>query len=66
MSAVNTCFLILLKGEGVVRVEELLVIGIRGVSAGSNLSEDVVGLFHEVLVDDIVVRGVEVDIYGAT
>ena len=44
------------KGEGVVRVEELLVVGIERVSVILNLDEDAVGLLNEILVDDLVVQ----------
>lgn len=53
------------EGEGVVRVEELLVVGIGGVGVGSDLGEDAVGFFDEVLVDGVVVGGAEVDADGA-
>ena len=53
------------EGEGVVRVEELLVVGIGRVGVGSDLGEDAVGLLDEILVDGVVVGGTEVDTDGA-
>ena len=53
------------EGEGVVRVEELLVVGIGRVSVRLDLGEDAVGLLDEILVDGVVVGGTEVDTDGA-
>ena len=54
------------EGEGVVRVEELLVVGIGRVSVRLDLNEDAVGLLEEILADDVVVEGTKVDTNGAT
>ena len=54
------------EGEGVVRVEELLVVGIGRVSVRSDLNDDAVGLLEEILADDVVIEGAKVDTDGAT
>lgn len=53
------------KGEGSIRVEGGLVVGIGRISVGSDLGEDAIGLFDEVLVNGVSVGGSEVNADGA-
>ena len=45
-------------------MEQLLVVGIKKVNVGSDLSEDALGLLDEILVDNVIVGGAKVDTNG--